>query len=326
MPDTPARLATRGRIPVRLLGRAPGRRDLGHRAEPPGERQPAAERGEAERRPHPPRIWEKLEERTAHEPVAERAAGLGLDRLARRLDQLVVLDAGGAGGDARHAAEAAVEVPGHRRVERDRAVEVRLHQLDPAARRVHLLAPQQVGGAGRQAEAAVDAVARQRAEHVGCGGHASTPWGSKRARTRSWSSAHRPGVSSGTARREVARPRRRPNDGLGDVREERRAALRARTTRARAPPPAARATRPTPRRPPRHRRRATGVAATWPATAAAPPSNSTATRPGWRTSTALGTSCEREQRRHDGRGVAGLDDDGRGSDGSRVQAQADARR
>ena len=34
----------------------------------------------------------------------------------------------------------------------------RLHQLDAAARRVHLLAPEHVGGAGRQAEAAVDAV------------------------------------------------------------------------------------------------------------------------------------------------------------------------
>ena len=42
------------------------------------------------------------------------------------------------------------------------ALEALLHQVDPAARGVHLLAPQHVGRAGRQAEPAVHAVADQR--------------------------------------------------------------------------------------------------------------------------------------------------------------------
>ena len=50
------------------------------------------------------------------------------------------------------------------------------------------------------------------------------------------------------------------------------------------------------------------AASTCAATAAAPPSKSTATRPGRRMSTALGTSCEREQRRARPRRVVGLDD------------------
>src|SRR5690242_21536846 len=42
--------------------------------------------------------------------------------------------------------------------ERQRPVDERAHQVDPAARRVHLLVPQRVRRAGRQAEAAVHAV------------------------------------------------------------------------------------------------------------------------------------------------------------------------
>ena len=61
-----------------------------------------------------------------------------------------------------------------------RSVERRLHQPDPAARRVHLLVPELVGRAGRQAEAAVDAVVDQARVH-----QASIPSGSKEARTRS---------------------------------------------------------------------------------------------------------------------------------------------
>src|SRR2546426_10033764 len=53
----------------------------------------------------------------------------------------------------------------HRAVERDRAVEPRLHQLDAPARGIHLLAPEDVGRTCRQAEAAVDAVLRQLADH-----------------------------------------------------------------------------------------------------------------------------------------------------------------
>ena len=50
-------------------------------------------------------------------------------------------------------------------VEPEGAVERGLHEPDPAARRVHLLVPEHVGGASRQTEAAVDAVVDELADH-----------------------------------------------------------------------------------------------------------------------------------------------------------------
>ena len=82
-----------------------------------------------------------------------------------RLDELVVLHSRGTGRHAGHAAQAAVEVlrgrGGHRG-----PVEDLVHQVDPAPRRVHLLGPQLVGRAGRQAEPAVHAVLRHLAQRV----------------------------------------------------------------------------------------------------------------------------------------------------------------
>ena len=163
-PDAAARLAVRRRRLGGLLGRAPRRCDLGHRPEPSGERDLAAEWSETQGGAHPARVGQQLEQRPPHEAVPERARHLVLDPLAGRRDQEVVLDAGGAGGHAGEAAEAAVEVLRHGRVERQRPVEIRLHQLDPAPRRVHLLVPDDVRGAGGEAEAAVDALGRERAE------------------------------------------------------------------------------------------------------------------------------------------------------------------
>ena len=54
---------------------------------------------------------------------------------------------------------------GHGPVQLDRPVDRRLHQPDPAARRVHLLVEDDVRRAARQAEAAVHAVAEQLAVH-----------------------------------------------------------------------------------------------------------------------------------------------------------------
>ncbi len=142
----------------------------------PGERQRTPERGEPERPPHPAWIRQRREHHAPLQAVAARPPVLGLDVVARRLDQLVVADSRGAARHARQAAEAAVEVLDDGGVERDGAVELRLDQLDPAARRVHLLAPQQVGRARRQAEAAVDAVGRVLAQH-----QRSTPAGSSAA-------------------------------------------------------------------------------------------------------------------------------------------------
>src|SRR5690606_36217848 len=65
-----------------------------------------------------------------------------------------------AGGHARHAPEAGVDVL-HQRGRHRLALEALLHEMDPPARRVHLLAPQRVRRAGGQAEPAVHAVVDQ---------------------------------------------------------------------------------------------------------------------------------------------------------------------
>ena len=94
-------------------------------------------------------------------PVPARAgAGRLLGPAAGGLDQPVVADPGGAGGDAGHAAQAAVQVLAAAAAARG-AVEDLGDQVDAPAGRVHLLAPQLVGGAGRQAEPAVHAVRGQ---------------------------------------------------------------------------------------------------------------------------------------------------------------------
>ncbi len=103
------------------------------------------------------------------------------------------------------------------RVQRDRAVESRVDQVDPPARRVHLLAPQHVRRAGRKAEAAVDAVRRVLADHA-----ASTP--RDRARRRS---GRRVAADAGlvTLCHLVARRVRdaggEADDGLASLRERR---------------------------------------------------------------------------------------------------------
>ena len=64
--------------------------------------------------------------------------------------------------------------------QRERSLRGLLHQLDAPARRVHLLAPEDVGRAGRQAEAAVDAGLGELFDH------ARTPAGSRRCLRARW--------------------------------------------------------------------------------------------------------------------------------------------
>ena len=170
----------------------------------------------------------KRSPRTSRSP-ADRSTSCSTDA-ACALDQAVVAHARRARGDACHAAEAAVEVLGDRRVQRDGAVEARVHQVDAPARGVHLLAPEHVGRAGRQAEAAVDAVGGVLADHA-----AEDPLRVELAR--------------GSARRARAAPpcshlgsragrRRRPTPTLTTASSSRRACSRgrpARSGRARAP-------------------------------------------------------------------------------------------
>jgi hypothetical protein len=106
-------------------------------------------------------VGEDGEDGGTQQPRRRGGRAAALDRDARLLDQPVVLDAGGARGHARHAAQAAVEVLAHGVVQLDPPLLERRHQVDAPARGVHLLVPERVGRATRQAEAAVDAVGDQ---------------------------------------------------------------------------------------------------------------------------------------------------------------------
>ena len=146
----------------RPLRRRPRRRDLLQRPQRAGRRQLAEE----QRRAQPPPVRKHREDAGADEPVERPPPVVALDVVARLLDQPVVLHPGRTRADAGHAAEAAVEVLDHRVGQIDRAVDEALHQIDPSARRVHLLVPERVRRAGRQAEAAVDAVGDQLGLHI----------------------------------------------------------------------------------------------------------------------------------------------------------------
>src|SRR2546421_9396346 len=107
-------------------------------------------------------MGEQREDHPAEQTIGERAGVMTLDLRARRFDQLVVLHARWARGEARHAAEAMVEMADvgirHLRV----AFGAELHQVDPPARGIHFLPPGEVGRAGGEAEAAVHALVDQR--------------------------------------------------------------------------------------------------------------------------------------------------------------------
>jgi hypothetical protein len=103
-------------------------------------------------------VREGGEEEAAEERVGGGARDVAFDLSATVLDELVVLDAGGAGGHAGHAAEAVVHVEAEGLVEGRVALGGGLHHVDAAAGRVHFFAPEDVGGTGGEAEAAVDAV------------------------------------------------------------------------------------------------------------------------------------------------------------------------
>jgi len=111
-------------------------------------------------------VWKDREDSGAHETLERRAAMVILHVVACLLDQPVVLHAGRAGGHTGHAAETAVEVLDDGVGQRDRSVDEPLHQVDPAARRVHLLVPERIRRTGRQAETAVDAVGDQFGLHI----------------------------------------------------------------------------------------------------------------------------------------------------------------
>ena len=95
----------------------------------------------------------------AKRSLKPRAAGL-LDVRARVVDEVHVVDAARAGGHAREAGQAAVDVALDLGARRAVVLEHLLHQVDAAARAVALVAEQHVGRAGGGAEAAVHAAAQ----------------------------------------------------------------------------------------------------------------------------------------------------------------------
>ena len=99
-----------------------------------GERSRRREGRKAEHLTQPSRMGKHREDETAQQPLTKRPRHLVLDALAGELDEPVVLNARGAGGEAGHAAKAAIEVFGDRAVELDRSLECCLHQPDPSAR------------------------------------------------------------------------------------------------------------------------------------------------------------------------------------------------
>ena len=103
---------------------------------------------------------EKLKDHPAGEAIPPSAAVMAFDLCARGFNELVVLHAGGAGGHAGHATETAIEVGDESFVHHaDFAFGGGFHQVNAAARRIHFFVPENVSGAGGQAEAAVAAVA-----------------------------------------------------------------------------------------------------------------------------------------------------------------------
>src|SRR5580704_5932129 len=97
-----------------------------------------------------------------HEPPVEFLAGrtyrFALDLRARGFDEFSIVHAGRAGGHAGHATEATVEMADPFGIHFRSAVAREFHEVDAAAWGIHLLAPQNVGGANRQAKAAVHAL------------------------------------------------------------------------------------------------------------------------------------------------------------------------
>ena len=154
--------AITGQVLGRPIGRRPRRRDLLQRSQRARCRKPA----EKQCRSQPPPVRKDGEDAGAHKPVERPSAMVLLDVVAGLLDQPVVLHTRRARRNARHAAETPIEVFDDGVAQRDRPVHEALHQVDAPARRVHLLVPEGIGGARREAEAAVDAVCDQLGLHI----------------------------------------------------------------------------------------------------------------------------------------------------------------
>ncbi len=173
--------ARRGRAAVRSAGKAPGpseavragsraRREVEHRGKARAEAgQPGdepAQRPRQDRRregcPEPRRIGQHGGEERPQRPVRGGPAVGLLDIGAGVVDEVHVVDARRAGRHAGEAGEAAVDVLHDLRRRGLAALQHVLHQVDAAARGIELVAEEEVGRAGRGAEAAMHAGAQDR--------------------------------------------------------------------------------------------------------------------------------------------------------------------
>ena len=142
----------------RTRGRQIGRDEIEHRVKRlrherlHAARELAGGRGKAEAS----RIRQRGEHGAAAEPIHERPLPFGLGLHAERREQIAVGDARRTCGDARQAAEAAIDVR-QRLLQRQLALEHVLHQEDASARRIHLLAEHAIGGTRGQTESAMHA-------------------------------------------------------------------------------------------------------------------------------------------------------------------------
>lgn len=91
------------------------------------------------------------------------------DKGAAAIDQFSIIDARRAGGFAGETGQAAIEVRDRARIRRAAAFEHGLHQIDAAARRIVLVAEQDVGRAGLRAEAIAHATANDAVCRRQCG-------------------------------------------------------------------------------------------------------------------------------------------------------------
>jgi hypothetical protein len=98
-----------------------------------------------------------LREQATQQAIRQRPAKGPLDMTARDVDQVSVIDLHGTGRHARVTREATVEVMNGFRVRRAALLQHRPDEVDPAARRIVLVAEQHVGRARRRAESIVDA-------------------------------------------------------------------------------------------------------------------------------------------------------------------------
>ena len=130
-----------------------------------GPRQARAE----ERGPEPGGVGQHGRDHVPHHALRPRPPVGVVDTGAGIVDQVHVVDARRAGGHAGEARQAAVDVERHLLVGRLVVLQHVLDQVDAAARAVELVAEQDVGRAGRGAEAAMDAAAEDLLGNGGVG-------------------------------------------------------------------------------------------------------------------------------------------------------------